>query len=375
MLLHDRGHSGRVLHTPAGDAPADAVFAGLIDRLEKNGTLGREEFLYLLRNCRGANLRLLFDRAATVRRKVYGHTIFLRGLIEFTNHCRNNCLYCGIRAGNTRAERYRLSADEILACCRQGYELGFRTFVLQGGEDPGFADEALAAVVRAVKAAYPDTAVTLSVGERSREVYQFFRQAGADRYLLRHETATAAHYRQLHPAGMDWENRMRCLQDLRELGFQTGCGFMVGSPFQRDEELAEELLFLSRFRPEMAGIGPFIPHYQTPFGSYPAGSAEVTLALLAMIRIMLKTVLLPATTALGTLLPDGRERGILAGANVIMPNLSPESVREKYLLYNNKLHTGCEAAEAVEQLKQSLRQIGCEAVIDRGDCRKDFCDV
>jgi len=347
----------------------------LIERLEREGTLPREGFLELLRHPTPERRRELFDRAAHIRKRVYGDTVFIRGLIEFTNHCRNNCFYCGIRAGNLRAERYRLEPETILACCRRGHALGFRTFVLQGGEDPGFPDERLAAVVRSIKAAFPDSAVTLSVGERDRETYRLFREAGADRYLLRHETASPAHYRKLHPAGMSWENRMRCLETLRELGFQTGAGFMVGSPYQTLEDVAEDLLFLARFRPEMAGIGPFIPHADTPFGGEPAGSAERTLDLLAIVRIMLKDVLLPATTALATLLPEGRERGILAGANVVMPNLSPPDVRGKYALYDRKLHTGREAAEAVEDLKRSLRKIGCRIATDRGDHRKDTQDV
>ena len=347
----------------------------LIERLEREGTLPHEGFLELLRHPTPERRRELFDRAARIRKRVYGDVVFIRGLIEFTNHCRNNCFYCGIRAGNLRLERYRLEPAAILACCRRGHALGFRTFVLQGGEDPGFPDERLAAVVRSIKAAFPDSAVTLSVGERDRETYRLFREAGADRYLLRHETASPAHYRKLHPAGMSWENRMHCLETLRELGFQTGAGFMVGSPYQTPEDLAEDLLFLARFRPEMAGIGPFIPHADTPFGGEPAGSAELTLDLLAIVRIMLKDVLLPATTALATLLPEGRERGILAGANVVMPNLSPPDVRGKYALYDRKLHTGQEAAEAVEDLKRSLRKIGCRIATDRGDHRKDIQDV
>ncbi|MBR0157298.1 MAG: [Clostridia bacterium] len=302
-------------------------------------------------------------------RAVYGNAVYIRGLIEFTNYCRNNCFYCGIRAGCKTAERYHLSEEDILSCCSEGYELGFRTFVLQGGEDPFFTPERIENIVRAIKKAHPDCAVTLSVGEHPKEVYALWKQAGADRYLLRHETADKAHYESLHPAEMSFENRMRCLRDLRALGYQVGCGMMVGSPGQTPETLARDLAFIQSFRPEMVGIGPFIPAKDTPFESEKAGTLEQTLLLLSVIRLILPEVLLPATTALGTIHPKGRELGILAGANVCMPNLSPVSVRKKYALYDNKICTGDEAAQCLGCLGARIRSVGGEIVIARGDSK------
>nr|MCR5429275.1 [FeFe] hydrogenase H-cluster radical SAM maturase HydE [Lachnospiraceae bacterium] len=282
-------------------------------------------------------------------------------------YCRNNCYYCGIRAGNACAERYRLTPEEIAVCADQGYELGFRTFVLQGGEDPWYTDETLAGIIRELKRRHPDCAVTLSIGERSRESYRLLREAGADRYLLRHETANPEHYARLHPPSMSFENRIRCLRDLKELGYQVGAGFMVGSPGQTDEDLANELVFLKELRPQMVGIGPFIPHKDTPFADESGGTAELTVFLLSLIRLTLPDVLLPATTALGTVDPLGREKGIEAGANVLMPNLSPVGVRKKYMLYDNKICTGEEAAQCIECLKNRIKRTGCEIVTARGD--------
>ena len=300
-------------------------------------------------------------------KKASAGRIFVRGLIEFTNYCKNDCYYCGIRRSNKNAARYRLTQEEILECCRAGYGLGFRTFVLQGGEDYFYSDDNIAAIVRAIKAQHPDCAVTLSIGERSRETYALWKQAGADRYLLRHETADCAHYAKLHPAELSSQNRQNCLYTLKELGYQAGAGFMVGSPYQTAENLADDLMFLQRLRPQMIGIGPFIPHHDTPFKDEPAGSVELTLVLLAVLRLLFPHVLLPATTALGTLAPGGRLLGIKAGANVIMPNLSPQNVRGKYLLYDNKLHTGAEAAEALNELQREVASIGYRIVSARGD--------
>lgn len=309
----------------------------------------------------------LTAKAADVRKSVYGNKVFIRGLIEFTNICKNDCYYCGIRAGNATVSRYRLEPAQILACCRKGYDLGFRTFVLQGGEDLHWDDDRLCTVVSDIKEAHPDCALTLSVGERSRASYQRLFDAGADRYLLRHETADAWHYSRLHPANLTLENRMRCLSDLKEIGYQVGCGFMVDSPGQTIEHLIKDLRFIEEFQPHMVGIGPFLPAAGTPFAGEPAGSAELTIKLLSIIRLMHPKVLLPATTALGTADADGRIRGILAGANVIMPNLSPADARKKYMLYDNKIATGDEAAESVASLRQSMRNIGYEVVTDRGD--------
>ena len=312
----------------------------------------------------------LATEADAVRRQVYGDTVFVRGLIEFTNYCRNNCYYCGIRKGNAQAERYRLTKEEILACADEGYTLGYRTFVLQGGEDPHYTDLELCHIVEAVKTLHPDCAVTLSVGERKRESYQMYFAAGADRYLLREETADVCHYRQLHPEPMDGEARKRCLWDLKEIGYQVGAGFMVGSPFQTTEHLIEDLMFLKELQPDMIGIGPFLTHAQTPFASYENGSAAKTLRLVSILRLMFPYVLLPATTALGTLDPLGREKGLKAGANVLMPNLSPLTVRKKYELYDNKICTGDESAQCRNCLEKRVENAGYRIVTDRGDVRR-----
>ncbi len=339
----------------------------LIEKLEKNNLLSKEEFCEIICGHTSEDDTVLFERATAVREKHYGNSVYMRGLIEFTNYCKNNCYYCGIRRGAKQAERYRLTKEEILSCCEKGYGLGFRTFVLQGGEDGYYTDDLICEIVSEIKAAYPDCAVTLSIGEKSRKSYERYFKAGADRYLLRHETADNEHYRKLHPPELSPENRKRCLRDLKEIGYQTGCGFMVGSPYQTAEQLAEDLLFIHELQPHMVGIGPFIPHHDTPFADKAAGTLEMTLLMLGLVRLMLPNVLLPATTAMGTIDPKGREKGILAGANVVMPNLSPQSVRKKYLLYDNKICTGDEAAECVECLKRRLASVGCEIPVDRGD--------
>ncbi len=312
---------------------------------------------------------LLAEKAAAVRQQVYGRDVYVRGLIEISNICKNDCYYCGIRRSNRSCERYRLSKQEILECCAQGYELGFRTFVLQGGEDAYFSDEVVCRLVGRIKENHPDCAVTLSLGERSRESYRRMFDAGADRYLLRHETADKAHYEKLHPPQMSFDNRMRCLRDLREIGYQVGCGFMVGSPYQTARTLAEDLKFIEEFRPDMCGIGPFVPHQATPFAKEPAGTVELTCYLLSIIRLIHPNVLLPSTTALGTIDPRGREKGILAGANVVMPNLSPVAVRKKYELYDNKICTGDESAQCRHCLEQRMESIGYHVVTARGDVK------
>ena len=343
----------------------------LIDKLEREHILSHAEFTALLEH-RDAELSVyLFAKAEAVRQRHYGTDVYVRGLIEFTNYCKNDCLYCGIRRSNRCAQRYRLTEAEILACCQQGYDLGYRTFVLQGGEDPLYSAERIQDLILAIKARWPDCAVTLSFGEHSRTTYRMWREAGADRYLLRHETANDDHYRMLHPAQMDPANRKRCLWDLKDLGYQVGCGFMVGSPGQTNSHLAEDLLFIHRLQPDMVGIGPFIPQHDTPFGDQPAGTLELTLFLLGLIRLMLPTVLLPATTALGTIHPQGRELGIKAGANVCMPNLSPTDVRAKYALYDNKICTGDESAQCRACLAARMEAIGYQIVTHRGDRKKD----
>lgn len=343
----------------------------LINKLENEKKLTVEEYEYLISNRTEDAARVLSKKARNVREAVYGKSVFIRGLIEVSSYCKNDCLYCGLRRSNLGCERYRLTKDDIMDCCRQGYGLGFRTFVLQGGEDPHFSDDFVCDVVSDIKRLYPDCAVTLSLGERDTESYKRLYKAGADRYLLRHETADREHYLKLHPAELSFENRMNCLKALREIGFQVGCGFMVGSPYQTDSMLAKDLKFIEEFKPDMCGIGPFVPHSATPFSEYPHGSAELTCYLLSVIRLIHPTVLLPSTTALGTIKENGRELGILCGANVVMPNLSPPNVRKKYLLYNNKLSDGAEAAESLQTLKNRINSIGYQIVTDRGD-RKDF---
>lgn len=342
-----------------------------IDRLKREKNLTDEEFRLLLTTLTEEEKQILFAAAREVREGIYGRDVYVRGLIEFTNICRNDCYYCGIRRSNDKIERYRLIPEQILCCAREGYELGFRTFVLQGGEDGWFTKERLAEVVRAIKGEFPDCAVTLSVGERTREEYACWREAGADRYLLRHETAAEEHYRKLHPASMSLSRRKECLVTLRELGYQTGAGFMVGSPGQTVDNLVADLRFLQEIRPHMIGIGPFLAHQDTPFAKEPDGSYERTLILLALLRLMFPAVLLPATTALGTIAPDGREKGLLAGANVLMPNLSPVGVREKYALYDNKICTGEESAQCLDCLKQRVQSVGYQIVTGRGDSKME----
>lgn len=341
-----------------------------IDRLAERHTLSADEYKKLLIEATAEDTAYLATRARAVRESIYGKDVYIRGLIEVTNICKNDCYYCGIRASNANCDRYRLSEEDILECCREGYALGFRTFVMQGGEDGYFTDERLVRLLTQIKADYPDCAVTLSLGERSYASYKALREAGADRYLLRHETANAAHYAKLHPLSLSWERRMECLDDLRSLGYQVGCGFMVGSPYQTFDMLADELKFIEAFRPDMCGIGPFIPQRDTVFRDQPAGSVDMTLMLLSCIRLIHPTVLLPATTALGTMREGGREQGILAGANVVMPNLSPASVRKKYMLYDNKLSDGAEAAESLDTLKKRIASVGYNIVTAKGDVKK-----
>ena len=341
----------------------------MVERLSHEHALGLDEYEELIA-CRTPEVaELLAQRAVEAREPIYGKTVFARGLVEISNICKNDCLYCGIRRSNRHVERYRLDPDTIVSCAQEGFELGFRTIVLQGGEDGFYTDEVLCDVVSRIVASCPDVAVTLSMGERSRESYERLYDAGAARYLLRHETANPEHYRRLHPEGMSWDRRMRCLRDLREIGYQVGAGFMVGAPFQTNAHLAQEMRFVEEFKPDMCGIGPFIPHHDTPFRDRPAGTVELTCFLLSMIRLIHPPVLLPATTALGTIDPRGREKGMQAGANVVMPNLSPVAVRKQYALYDNKICLGDEAAQCRGCLEMRMRRIGYELVVDRGDVR------
>ncbi|WP_310602718.1 [FeFe] hydrogenase H-cluster radical SAM maturase HydE [Anaerosporobacter sp.] len=339
----------------------------IINHLAENQVVSRDDLRKLLTNITKEEQEYLAEKAREVRHQVYGHDVYTRGLIEFTNYCKNDCYYCGIRRSNKQASRYRLTKEDILLCCKEGYELGFRTFVLQGGEDGYSTDDYIEDLVRSMKEEYPDCAVTLSIGERSYESYKRLYDAGADRYLLRHETANEEHYGILHPKELTLQNRKQCLINLKNIGYQVGCGFMVGSPGQTVDNLIDDLEFVKELAPHMVGIGPFIPHKDTPFAEKEQGTLEMTLRLLSIIRLMNPHVLLPATTALGTIHPKGREQGILAGANVVMPNLSPVEVRKKYMLYDNKICTGDEAAECRVCLQKRMESIGYCLVVDRGD--------
>lgn len=339
----------------------------LVDKLCERRSLSVDEYERLVAGRTPELAEELARRAVAERKRVWGTKVFARGLIEVSSYCVNDCYYCGIRRSNRQVARYRLSPERILACAEEGYGLGFRTLVLQGGEDPWFSDERLCDIVARVRSAHPDCAVTLSMGERSRASYQALHDAGAERYLLRHETANPLHYRRLHPPEMSFERRMRCLEDIRDIGYAVGIGFMVGSPYQQPRDLAMDLKLVEEFGPQMCGIGPFVAHHATPFASQESGSLELTCYLLSIIRLIGPGILLPATTALGSIHPQGREKGIMSGANVVMPNLSPADVRKDYELYDGKICTGEEAAECRGCLAARMRSIGYEIVVDRGD--------
>lgn len=343
------------------------MMSDLIKKLYETHDLSDEELVYVIDEKSDDFTAQITSAARKMTDKYYGKDIYLRGLIEFTNYCKNDCLYCGIRRSNANADRYRLSKEQILDCCRMGYELDFRTFVLQGGEDGFYSDEIICDIVSSIKKKYPDCAVTLSIGEKSRKSYQAYFDAGADRYLLRQETADYVHYGKLHPREMSPSNRQRCLMDLKDIGYQVGCGIMVESPFQTTWHIVNDLRFMQKLKPHMIGIGPFIPHKDTPFKDKQAGSAEKTLRVLSILRLMFPDALLPATTSLGTISPTGREDGIRAGANVVMPNLSPVDVRSKYLLYDGKICTGDEAAQCRKCLEKRIETTGCHVVTSRGD--------
>ena len=346
----------------------------LIDILDNEESLHEEDYAALIKGISSPLSEYACSRAERKRKLYFGNSIYVRGLIEISNYCKNDCFYCGIRKSNRKCSRYRLTKEEILECCSIGYKIGMRTFVLQGGEDGFYTDEVMADIISSVKQLYQDCAITLSIGERSKESYEILFKSGADRYLLRHETACSGHYRFLHPDTMSLEERMECLQQLKEIGFQTGCGFMVGSPGQTALTLAKDLKYIERFKPHMCGIGPFIPHKDTPFKDMPAGSLGLTIFLLALVRLIHPKVLLPATTALASLHTRGRQLALRAGANVVMPNLSPVSVRKKYELYDGKLHSGMESASYLEELKKEFSSIGYEIVVSRGDspCLSSF---
>lgn len=362
---------GKNKHTKTEENPIkthmNEEIKSTINKVKQSRNISLEQLKLLLETNDDQGIRFMREEAVKVCQKTYGNQVFIRGLIEFTNFCKNDCYYCGIRRSNSQADRYRLTKEQMLDCCASGYELGFRTFVLQGGEDGYFTDDKICDLVSAIKEKYPDCAVTLSIGEKSKESYKCYFDAGADRYLLRHETADEAHYKKLHPKEMSLSHRKQCLWDLKEIGYQVGCGFMVGSPGQTVETLYEDLQFIRELQPHMVGIGPFISQKDTPFADKASGTMEQTLKLLAIIRLIQPHVLLPATTALGTIHPKGRELGILSGANVVMPNLSPVNVREKYKLYDNKICTGDEAAECRYCMENRMKSIGYEVAVSRGD--------
>lgn len=339
----------------------------LITTLAKDKNLPDEDLKEILTTDRYD--KELFLTADSVRKEIYGNKVYIRGLIEVSSYCKNDCYYCGIRCSNKKAERYRLKRDEILSCCKEGYNLGFRTFVLQGGEDNHYKDELLCDIIRSIKSNHPDCAVTLSLGERTKECYQMLFDAGADRYLLRHETASSEHYSKLHPQSMSLQNRKDCLFNLKEIGYQTGSGFMVGSPYQTIDNIISDLRFLQELKPHMIGIGPYLTHKDTPFKDFENGSITLTLRLIAILRLMFPPALIPSTTALGTIHPNGREMGLKAGANVIMPNLSPTEVRSKYKLYENKIYSNEESAQSKKLLEQKVRSAGYEVVTDIGNSK------
>ena len=340
----------------------------MIEQLRKNRDLSNEVLKILIEN--SIYEQELYEKADSVRREHYGTDVYIRGLIELTNYCKNNCYYCGIRNGNKKVKRYRLGKDEILSCCKEGHELGFRTFVLQGGEDNFFSDAFIAEIVTEIKTQFPGCAVTLSLGEKPFGAYKSWFEAGADRYLLRHETANTEHYKLLHPGSMNLENRKNCLWNLKKIGYQVGSGFMVGTPYQTTDFLIEDLRFLQELQPDMIGIGPYISHQHTPFNNFPSGSFRISLRLLAIIRLMFPYALIPATTALGTIDKNGREMGLKAGANVIMPNLSPAKYRKQYELYDNKIYTNEEAAECRMDLEKKVLTAGYKIVTQAGHVKK-----
>ena len=342
----------------------------LAQRLVCERTLTTEQFRALIELCDDLTLDYLRQEAVRTARGRFGFGIFVRGLIEISSFCRNNCYYCGLRRNNPSAERYRLTHEQIMECCEQGYNAGFRTFVMQGGEDGQLTDEWLENIITDIRHTYPDTAITLSLGERSRESYERLFAAGANRYLLRHEAADKELYNSLHPTEMSYENRITCIENLKAIGYQTGMGMMIGVKGQSIDSLVQDLQLLERLQPQMIGIGPFIPHHDTPLGENPAGDLRLTLLMLAIVRIMFPDALIPSTTALATLSSEGRKMGILSGANVVMPNLTPLSERRKYAIYENKASSGSEAVEGLQALERELNEIGYHIDYSRGDFQK-----
>lgn len=339
----------------------------IIDRLETTHDAPDGEILALIDDVNEDTSKYLYQTADRVRKSHYGIDVYLRGLIEFSNVCKNDCYYCGIRKSNPHVERYTLTKDDILSCCQLGHDLGYKTFVLQSGESSVYSDKQLCDLIYSIKSKFPDCAITLSLGEKPKESYLAYYHSGAERYLLRHETANSVHYAKLHPSSMSLDNRKRCLFNLKEIGYQVGSGFMVGSPYQTSQNLLEDLRFLQTLQPDMIGIGTYITHKDTPFRDYPTGSLDLTLKMVSILRLTFPYALIPATTALGTISPIGRELGLKAGANVVMPNLSPVMVRKQYQLYDNKICTGEEAGECKGCLERRVQSVGYKIVSTRGD--------
>lgn len=338
----------------------------LLVKAYETNNLTKEEIIDLLSNLTPADRETLYNYALKTKQAYYGNKVYLRGLIEFSNICRQDCLYCGIRASNSKVQRYRLMPEEILLCCDQAYQLGYRTFVLQSGEDLWYTEEIFVDLLKAVKERYPEVAVTLSIGERGAETYQRLFAAGADRFLMRHETASKELYEKLHPT-MRFENRRACLSVLKNLGYQVGAGFMVGLPGQASSDLAEDLRYLKEFHPDMIGIGPFIPHSETPLRAEKGGTVTGTLVMVALARLLIPDSLIPATTALGTLDPQGRELALQAGANVVMPIITPASVRKHYELYENKICGDDHPEDCRSCVEWRIRAAGFDVDPGRGD--------
>lgn len=345
---------------------SESRFAGLLEGFRTGDYPDREGWRLLLTSLSGEQALRLRRLAAETAAQTFGRGVYIRGLIEISSFCRNDCYYCGLRRSNRHAQRYRLTREEILSCCRNAAALGFGTFVLQGGEDDGQSDEWIEALVRDIRREFPDHAVTLSVGERTAGAYRRFREAGADRYLLRHETRNDGHYARLHPSEMSAGHRRSCLRTLKALGFQTGAGMMIGSPGQTVDCLIDDIQFLEELQPEMIGMGPFVPAAHTPFARCSPGTVEQTLRLVALMRLRFPDALIPATTALSALSADGRLQAILSGANVVMPNLSPAGVLGRYAIYDGKPY-GTGARRGLDVVAAELESIGYHIVCGRGD--------
>ncbi len=339
----------------------------LIDELSERGSLLREQYLFILKNITKDEIGYLFDKGYQKKQNTYGNKVYLRGLIEISNYCKMGCKYCGINYKQDEIERYRLTIEEILACCEEGYNLGYRTFVIQSGEDAYYTDDRLKSLLQSIKTKFDDVRITLSLGERSRDSFQKLYDYGADRYLLRHETASRKLYEHLHPSFMSFDNRRMCLDDLKDIGYQVGGGFMVGSPTQTNEDLVEDLIYLKELDPHMVGIGPYLCHSDTELAGNASGTLDETLVMVSMVRLILPKALLPATTALGSLHPIGREKALKVGANVMMPNISPTNNRSKYEIYQNKICTADTSDKCRNCIEARIVGVGHEIDLGVGD--------